>query len=97
MKKGTLNLLTSINVLGLALYIVLASRGWRDPAEHGLIPVAGEPYVWAASLPFLAMVVLTDIVWGVSLIFGRYAEGTWLYVFCLFLLFSAVIVDFSHH
>ncbi len=34
------------NAVGIVLYLVLASRGWRIPQEHGAVPVTGEPFVW---------------------------------------------------
>ncbi len=29
------------NAVGIVLYLVLASRGWRIPQEHGMVPVTG--------------------------------------------------------
>jgi hypothetical protein len=52
------------NAVGIVLYLVLASRGWRIPQEHGMVPVTGEPFVWVLALPVLGVFFLADIVWG---------------------------------
>jgi hypothetical protein len=52
------------NVVGIVLYLRLASRGWRIPQEYGMVPVAGEPFVWALVLPVLGVFLLADVVWG---------------------------------
>jgi len=39
------------NAVGIVLYLLLASRGWRIPQEHGMVPVTGEPFVWVLALP----------------------------------------------
>ena len=54
----------SANAVGIVLYLVLASRGWRIPQEHGVVPIAGEPFVWALALPVLGAFLLANIVWG---------------------------------
>jgi hypothetical protein len=85
------------NVVGIVLYLVLASRGWRNPQEHGMIPVTGEPFVWVLAVPVLGAFLLVNIAWGGLLL--RYREsrrwlwwlitgGTWL---------LTIYVDFAHH
>ena len=59
------------NAVGIVLYLVLASRGWRIPQEHGMVPVAGEPFVWALALPVLGAFLLANIVWGGLLLRDR--------------------------
>jgi len=55
------------NGIGIVLYLVLASRGWRLP-EQNEIPVTGEPLVWALALPVLGVFFFADIVWGVLIL-----------------------------
>jgi hypothetical protein len=85
------------NAVGIAAYLTLASRGWRDPLEHGEIPVSGEPFAWALALPALAAFLLADIVWGGVLLRHREPKRGrwWLIVSGLWLI--AVVVDFAHH
>ena len=85
------------NAVGIAIYLMLASRGWRIPQEHGAIPVTGEPFVWVLALPVLGVFLLADIVWGGLLL--RYREpkrGLWWFIIGgLWLI--AICVDFTHH
>jgi hypothetical protein len=85
------------NAVGIGLYLGLASRGWRISSEHGVIPVSGEPFVWAFALPVLAAFLLTNAVWAALI--RRSAELKrwlcWLVAGGLWLL--AICVDFSHH
>lgn len=85
------------NAVGIVLYLVLASRGWRLPEEHGMVPVTGEPFVWALALPVLGTFLLANIVWGGLLL--RYRESKrrlwWLTTVGLWLL--TICVDFAHH
>lgn len=85
------------NAVGTAIYLMLASQGWRIPQEHGAIPVSGEPFVWALALPVLGIFLLADIVWGGLLL--RYKEPKrwlwWLISGGLWLV--AISVDFAHH
>jgi hypothetical protein len=54
---------TLANAAGIALYLVLASRGWRIPQEHGAVPVVtAEPFVWVLAMPVLGVFFLTDAV-----------------------------------
>jgi len=85
------------NAIGIILYLVLASRGWRIPQEHGIIPVTGEPFVWVLALPVLGAFLLANIAWGGLLLRYRESErglwwlltvGAWLLTIC---------VDFAHH
>jgi hypothetical protein len=85
------------NVVGIVLYLVLASRGWRNPQEHGMIPVTGEPFVWVLAVPVLGAFLLVYIAWGGLLL--RYRESTrwlwWLITGGAWLL--TIYVDFAHH
>jgi hypothetical protein len=62
-----------------------------------MVPVTGEPFVWALALPVLGAFLLANMVWGGLLL--RYKEfqrklwwliagGAWLLVIC---------VDFAHN
>lgn len=85
------------NAVGIVLYLVLASRAWRIPQEHGMVPVTGEPFVWALTLPVLGLFLLANIVWGGLLLWDK--ESTrmpwWLVTAALWLL--AIGIDFSRH
>jgi hypothetical protein len=85
------------NAVGIVLYLVLASRGWRIPQEHGMVPVAGEPFVWALALPALGVFFLADVVWGGLLLRGGESKRRlwWLVTAAVWLL--AIVIDFSHH
>ena len=86
-----------LSIVGSALYLKLASAGWRDPAEHGDVPVTGEPFVWAACLPILLIVILLNVVWGVLLISRRPIRGGGAFAVSLLVLIGSVIVDCAHH
>jgi hypothetical protein len=85
------------NAIGIVLYLKLASRGWRNPLEQGMIPVTGEPFAWALALPVLAAFFLTDVAWGVLLLRHKEWKGRlwWLVTAGVWLL--ALGIDFYHH
>ena len=85
------------NAVGIVLYLVVASRGWRIPQEHGMVPVTGEPFVWALALPVLGAFLLADIVWGGFLLRDRESKRRlwWLVTAAVWLL--AIGIDFSRH
>ena len=85
------------NAVGIALYLMLASRGWRIPQEHGMVPATGEPFVWVLALPVLGVFFLADVVWGGLLLRGRESKRTlwWLVTAAVWLL--AIAIDFSRH
>jgi hypothetical protein len=87
----------SANAVGIVFYLLLASRGWRIPQEHGMVPVTGEPFVWVLAVPVLAAFLLANIVWGVLLL--RYRESKtglwWLITGGVWLL--TICADFAHH
>jgi len=90
-------LILTLSIGGSTLYLKLASAGWRDPAEHGEIPVTGEPFVWAASLPILLIVILLNVVWGVVLVSRRPIRSAATFSVSVLVLIGSVIVDFAHH
>ena len=85
------------NAVGIVLYLRLASRGWRIPQEHVMVPVSGEPFVWVLALPVLGTFFLTDIVWGGMLLRDRKSKRWlwWLVTTTVWLL--AIGIDFSRH
>ena len=85
------------NATGIVLYLVLASRGWVIPQEHGMVPVTGEPFVWADALPVIGIFFVLDVIWGGLLLRHREwkVRSWWLVV--VFMWVIAVIIDFSHH
>jgi hypothetical protein len=85
------------NAVGIAIYLMLASRGWKIPQEHGAIPVTGEPFVWVLALPVLGVFLLADIVWGGLLLRDRVSKRRlwWLVTAAVWLL--AIGIDFSRH
>jgi hypothetical protein len=86
------------NLAGAVVYLVRASLGWRNPAEHGMIPVSGEPFVWfAAILPVLVVYPLLNLVWGAFIVFRRRRQsGRW-WLLTATIWFCAVVIDFVHH
>lgn len=86
------------NAVGAVFYLVGTSHGWVNPAEHGMIPVTGEPFVWAlAAFPILAVFTLINIMWGVLLLRRRRCHGgrVWLATAVLWLV--VIWIDFMHH
>jgi hypothetical protein len=85
------------NAVGIVLYLLLASRGWRMAQEHGMIPVTGEPFVWALALPVLGVFLLADMVWGGLLLRDKKSKRRlwWLVTAAVWLL--AIGIDFSRH
>ena len=88
------------NGVGIALYLVLASRGWRIPEEHGMVPVTGEPFVWVEALPVLGIFFLADFIWGGLLLRQKEWKGRlwWLATTAVWLLAIGIDgIDFSRH
>jgi hypothetical protein len=85
------------NALGIVLYLVLASRGWRIPEEHGMVPVTGEPFVWADALPVLGLFALVDITWGGLLLRHKEWRGRPLWLVTVVMWLLVLVLDFSHH
>lgn len=85
------------NAIGITIYLILASRGWRIAQEHGMVPVTGEPFVWVLALPVLGFFFLADVIWGIILLRqkGRKRRLWWLLNAVAWL--GAIGVDFSHH
>jgi len=88
---------TAANAAGMVLYLVLASRGWRIPREHGVVPVTGEPFAWVLAVPVFGIFLLADIVWGGLLLRDRQSKRRlwWLVTAAVWLL--AIGIDFSRH
>lgn len=87
----------SFGILGSLFYLKLASAGWRIPSEGSQVPVSGEPFVWAAALPILMLVVLLNVVWGVWILVKRPARGKAVFAASLLVMVGSVVLDFAHH
>ncbi len=85
------------NVVGAVLYLVGTSHGWVDQAERGMIPVTGEPFVWAtAAIPILALFTVVNLIWGILLLRrGRSGGPVWLAAAGLWLV--VIVIDSAHH
>jgi hypothetical protein len=87
----------SLGVFGSLLYLKSASAAWRSPAEGGEVPITGEPFVWAAALPILVLVILLNFAWGVWILLRRPAKGNTAFAASLLVMVGSVMVDFAHH
>jgi hypothetical protein len=87
----------AINAIGIAIYLRLASNGWRIPEEHGMVPVTGEPFLWAFALPVLGIFFLIDIAWGVVLLRNKDGKGGLWWALVAVSWIVALVVDFYHH
>jgi hypothetical protein len=62
-----------------------------------MVPVTGEPFVWALALPILGACFLADIAWGGLLLRdGRSKRWLWWLVTAAVWLL-AIGIDFSRH
>lgn len=87
-----------LNTIGAVTYVARASPSWARPDEHGVVPIAGEPFVWFAGVfPVVAGFLLLNLAWGTLIIVCRqWSNGRyWLFIVPPWLI--AVLVDFAHH
>jgi hypothetical protein len=85
------------NAVGITTYLVLASRAWRIPQEHGMVPVTGEPFVWVLALPVLGLFFIADVIWGIMLLRNKEWKGKFWCVLNAVAWLVVLGVDFSHH
>jgi len=85
------------NAVGIVIYIVLASRGWRRPDEHEMMPVTGEPFVWVLAVPVLGAFLLANLVWGVLLLRSAKPRRAWHLLHTVLIWLFTVFIDFAHH
>ena len=85
------------NVVGIAISLILASRGWRILQEREMISLAGESFVCVLALPTLGVFVLIDAAWGVFLLRNKNQKGVLWWALIAVSWFVALGVDFSHH
>ena len=85
------------NAVGIVLYLVLASGGWRIPEEDGMVPVTGEPFVWAFALPVFGIFFLLNVIWGIQLLRHKERKGRFGWVVTAVVWLLAIVIDFSHH
>ena len=89
---------TIANAVGIVIYLERVSLSWRIPEEHGMVPITGEPFVWAAALlPVVPAFLVADIVWGVWILRRGKPHGWlwWLITGGLWVI--AICIDFAHH
>lgn len=69
--------LLAFNAIGAVVYVVRASPSWAIPQEHGMVPITGEPFVWAAGiLPILTIFSLLNLTWGaLILVYRQWRSG----------------------
>ena len=89
-------LLLGLNFTGAAAYLALAMRGWRDATEGGVVPVTGEPFVWAVCLPVLFTFVLVNMIWSVLLILRKRQERL-SFLATAMIWVGTLVIDMSHH
>lgn len=88
----------TLNVLGAVLYVWWASRGWRNPQEKGMVPITGEPFVWAVGVfPIWAIFLLLNAIWGLLIIRSRQWRSGSLWLLNVPIWLIAVAIDFMHH
>jgi hypothetical protein len=62
-----------------------------------MIPVTGEPFVWADALPVLGIFLLANIVWGGLLLrYRKSKRGVW-WLLTVGVWLLTICVDFAHH
>jgi hypothetical protein len=91
-------ILLALNPVGAVLYVWFASRGWRIQEEKGMIPVTGEPYVWAVGIfPVWAFLLLLNAIWALLIIKSREWGNGRLWLLNLPIWLIAAVIDFVHH
>jgi hypothetical protein len=85
------------NTIGIALYLMLASRGWTISEEHGAIPITGEPFVWALALPVAAVCFLLNAIWGALFLFFKVSKGRFWWLITAAAWLFTIVLDFAHH
>lgn len=94
----------ALNVLGAAVYLLVASRAWSESALATLTDadMAGNAFVWfLTAVPIVAafgLLNLGTLTWAVV---KRRADRRWPFSSAVWLVplvwVGAVIVDFAHH
>jgi hypothetical protein len=94
-----LNVILLILNMALALlYIWGSSFSWAIPEEKGLVPITGEPLVWAtAILPVLAVALLVNVPWGLTILLRKQWSSGRLWLAAVVIWFIAIAIDFAHH
>lgn len=96
MSKPLNYLLIMLNLVGVPLYLVLASGGWRNPAQDKAEPLLVEPFAWAICIPILISLLACDVIWGIAVARSQPRNGI-AWTLCFASLLIAIFVDFSHH
>lgn len=86
------------NFIGAALYVFMSSSAWAIPEEHGLVPISGEPFVWAiAVFPIWGLFILLNLIWGAFIIARKKWWGGRFWLLTIPIWLVAAIIDFAHH
>jgi hypothetical protein len=92
--------MVAANILGMLLYVRLASVTWAIPAERaaGIDSVTGEPFVWAMSVfPVWGTFLLANIIWAIIAHQRGQRINTMSRLVVLMAWVVAVVIDFAHH
>ena len=87
-----------LNVIGAIVYVMASSHAWAIPQEHGLVPITGEPFVWALAVaPVVATFLLLNLAWGSLIVVRRQWRAGRLWLAAATIWLVAVLVDFAPH
>lgn len=89
-------MLLVLNFVGAVVYVWAASHGWVRPEEREF--VAGEPFVWFASVfPVCMAFFVLNLTWGAFILARKqWRIGIfWLVLIPIWLV--ALAIDFAHH
>lgn len=86
------------NILGVIIYLLRVRYSWAIPAEKGMVPITGEPFIWTlAILPIIAVFPVLNIAWGTIILVTRQWQRGRLWSLSVLVWVLAVVVDFAHH
>ncbi|MEO6802739.1 MAG: hypothetical protein ABI197_05780 [Granulicella sp.] len=87
-----------LNAIGVIIYDLSAAAGWRNPAEHGMIPVTGEPFVWFLGIIGVVTVFFVlNLIWGTLILVHRQWRSMRIWLLAASMWLVAVAIDFAHH
>jgi hypothetical protein len=91
-------ILLVLNAIGAVVYLFGTSHSWAIPPEHGLVPITGEPIVWALfAFPILAAFFLLNLIWGIVVLVRKERSKVRLWLWTVPIWIVAVGIDFYHH
>ena len=95
--KPARHMMWLLNLIGALTYLVLASRSWAIPSEHGQVPITGEPFVWALALPVFGVFSIVNLAWGAMILTRRQWDAARFWLLTALIWLAAVWIDFAHH